>query len=290
MTKLLAKSGVCCFCSTLRRWAYLRCMLSALWSSYPPFLFPTPSLPSSSPLPPFPSSSPLLPSLPHPLSFTLPLPLSSLPFLFPYPPLPSSSSPSPFLFPSPPPFLFPPPPFPSSSSLLPSYSSSCLSLKLIPVDKLVKGRFQDNFEFAQWFKKFFDANYQGQEYDPIESRGGEAVSTGLKPVRASPSSKKAYTSQQQQQAPIGKWSLVEHFGVIRMQLKCYGSKEYFGPKAIAVRYSTVFYIAWSLCPMCAPRCSSICTDTSNSLTFQWVALLMCHMTSPDVSHDITWCL
>lgn len=116
--------------------------------------------------------------------------LPSLPSLFPSPPLPSSP-------------LLPPP----SSPLLPSYSSSCLSLQLIPVDKLVKGRFQDNFEFAQWFKKFFDANYQGQEYDPIESRGGETVSTGLKPVRASPSSKKAYTSQQQQQqtAPIGKW-------------------------------------------------------------------------------------
>ena len=38
-------------------------------------------------------------------------------------------------------------------------------MKIIPVDRLVKGRFQDNFEFIQWFKKFFDANYQGQSYD-----------------------------------------------------------------------------------------------------------------------------
>merc|ERR1719189_1442462 len=30
--------------------------------------------------------------------------------------------------------------------------------KTIPVDKIVKGRFQENFEFIQWFKKFFDAN------------------------------------------------------------------------------------------------------------------------------------
>lgn len=42
--------------------------------------------------------------------------------------------------------------------------------KTIPVEKLVKGKFQDNFEFIQWFKKFFDANYQGQDYDPITMR------------------------------------------------------------------------------------------------------------------------
>lgn len=44
--------------------------------------------------------------------------------------------------------------------------------KVIPVEKLVKGRFQDNFEFVQWFKKFFDANYDGHDYDPIAARDG----------------------------------------------------------------------------------------------------------------------
>jgi RP/EB family microtubule-associated protein len=43
---------------------------------------------------------------------------------------------------------------------------------VIPVEKLVKGRFQDNFEFVQWFKKFFDANYDGREYDPVAARDG----------------------------------------------------------------------------------------------------------------------
>jgi len=38
-------------------------------------------------------------------------------------------------------------------------------LQIISVDRLVKGRFQDNFEFIQWFKKFFDANYDGRPYD-----------------------------------------------------------------------------------------------------------------------------
>lgn len=62
--------------------------------------------------------------------------------------------------------------------------------KIVPVDRLVKGRFQDNFEFIQWFKKFFDANYQGQPYDPIAARGGLDVGssngTGYKPAAPAP--------------------------------------------------------------------------------------------------------
>jgi len=50
--------------------------------------------------------------------------------------------------------------------------------KIVPVDRLVKGRFQDNFEFLQWFKKFFDANYGGQEYDAFEMRGGGELGSG----------------------------------------------------------------------------------------------------------------
>ena len=42
----------------------------------------------------------------------------------------------------------------------------------------MKGRFQDNFEFCQWFKKFFDANYDGEEYDAMETRGGVPLQTG----------------------------------------------------------------------------------------------------------------
>lgn len=44
--------------------------------------------------------------------------------------------------------------------------------KIIPVEKLVKGKFQDNFEFVQWFKKFFDVNFDGKDYDPIAAREG----------------------------------------------------------------------------------------------------------------------
>lgn len=50
------------------------------------------------------------------------------------------------------------------------------------MDKLIKGRFQDNFEFIQWFKKFFDANYDGSPYDAFTARGnmelGASASNG----------------------------------------------------------------------------------------------------------------
>ena len=55
-----------------------------------------------------------------------------------------------------------------------------LLLQIAPVDKLVKGKFQDNFEFVQWFKKFFDANYQGTEYAALEARGGVPLGEGGK--------------------------------------------------------------------------------------------------------------
>lgn len=42
----------------------------------------------------------------------------------------------------------------------------------------MKGRFQDNFEFLQWFKKFFDANYRGNEYDALSCRNGEPMGGG----------------------------------------------------------------------------------------------------------------
>ena len=46
------------------------------------------------------------------------------------------------------------------------------------VDKLAKQKFQDNFEFLQWFKKFFDANYNGLEYNALEARGGVSLGSG----------------------------------------------------------------------------------------------------------------
>lgn len=50
--------------------------------------------------------------------------------------------------------------------------------KIVPIDKLVKGKFQDNFEFLQWFKKFFDANYSGQDYNAMLVREGQPMGAG----------------------------------------------------------------------------------------------------------------
>jgi len=44
---------------------------------------------------------------------------------------------------------------------------------------LIKGRFQDNFEFLQWFKKFFDANYDGRDYDASAARDGLPMGLGV---------------------------------------------------------------------------------------------------------------
>uniref|UniRef100_A0A182U0T7 Microtubule-associated protein RP/EB family member 1 n=1 Tax=Anopheles melas TaxID=34690 RepID=A0A182U0T7_9DIPT len=50
--------------------------------------------------------------------------------------------------------------------------------KAVPIDRLAKGRFQDNFEFLQWFKKFYDANYDGKEYDPQMARNNAPMGYG----------------------------------------------------------------------------------------------------------------
>jgi len=50
--------------------------------------------------------------------------------------------------------------------------------KALPVDRLVKGRFQDNFEFMQWYNKFFMANYDGAPYNAFEMRGCVPLGAG----------------------------------------------------------------------------------------------------------------
>ena len=51
--------------------------------------------------------------------------------------------------------------------------------KHIEVEKLMRGKYQDNLENMQWFKSFFEKNYSGIPYDPIARRargkGADAI-------------------------------------------------------------------------------------------------------------------
>merc|ERR1712061_705760 len=67
----------------------------------------------------------------------------------------------------------------SNSKLLQGTFKKMTVDKIVLVDKLVKGRLQDNFEFLQWFKRFFDANYDGSPYDAYEERGGIDMGRGM---------------------------------------------------------------------------------------------------------------
>ncbi len=41
----------------------------------------------------------------------------------------------------------------------------CVLLQYIDVEKLVRGKYQDNLEFMQWLKSFYDKNFAGGVYD-----------------------------------------------------------------------------------------------------------------------------
>jgi RP/EB family microtubule-associated protein len=42
--------------------------------------------------------------------------------------------------------------------------------KVIDVNRLIKGKYQDNLEFLQWMKRFFDTHYDGSSYDALARR------------------------------------------------------------------------------------------------------------------------
>ncbi|WVW82771.1 hypothetical protein I302_104782 [Kwoniella bestiolae CBS 10118] len=66
--------------------------------------------------------------------------------------------------------------------------------KPIPVQKLIKCKMQDNLEFLQWMKKYWDMNSGGIAYD-AEGRAGGAIPTAPPPTSrtASSSARAAYS-------------------------------------------------------------------------------------------------
>uniref|UniRef100_A0A4W5NFT6 DNA (cytosine-5-)-methyltransferase n=1 Tax=Hucho hucho TaxID=62062 RepID=A0A4W5NFT6_9TELE len=56
--------------------------------------------------------------------------------------------------------------------------------KFVPVEELMNGRFQSNFVFLKWFKRFFQANLVGQVYNPVEARQGQEIQPARPPLRS----------------------------------------------------------------------------------------------------------
>jgi len=58
--------------------------------------------------------------------------------------------------------------------------------KVIPVERLIQARFQDNLEFLQWFYQYFTSSYHGsREYNPVERRKRCKGISHVKPSRQS---------------------------------------------------------------------------------------------------------
>lgn len=62
-----------------------------------------------------------------------------------------------------------------------------------PIDmgRLVKCRLQDNLEFLQWFKRYWDSNFPGGDYDPVAARNGRAIPAPTGAVQRPSSSAKS---------------------------------------------------------------------------------------------------
>ncbi|RFU79133.1 eb1-like domain-containing [Trichoderma arundinaceum] len=54
--------------------------------------------------------------------------------------------------------------------------------KPIPVESLVKCKMQDNLEFLQWTKKFWDLNFPDHDYDAVARRKGGGPPAGSAPA------------------------------------------------------------------------------------------------------------
>ncbi|GBE85460.1 Microtubule integrity protein [Sparassis crispa] len=66
--------------------------------------------------------------------------------------------------------------------------------KPIPVEKLVKCKMQDNLEFMQWCKRYWDTNYGGQGYDPVARRKGAPADPPATIAPLAPSSSRSGSS------------------------------------------------------------------------------------------------
>eukprot|EP01118_Nematostelium_gracile_P019724 TRINITY_DN925_c0_g1_i1.p1 TRINITY_DN925_c0_g1~~TRINITY_DN925_c0_g1_i1.p1 ORF type:complete len:175 (+),score=44.40 TRINITY_DN925_c0_g1_i1:1-525(+) len=68
--------------------------------------------------------------------------------------------------------------FTKNFQILQGVFEKCGIEKKIDVPVLTKGKFQDNLEFLQWMKRFFDMHYGGDPYDAAGRRKGSGGATG----------------------------------------------------------------------------------------------------------------
>ena len=61
----------------------------------------------------------------------------------------------------------------------------------IEVSKLVKAKYQDNLEFCQWLKAYFEKNYNGEPYEAFERRKGKDLFYILGGGKVGPPAKKS---------------------------------------------------------------------------------------------------
>lgn len=71
--------------------------------------------------------------------------------------------------------------------------------RLVPVEALIKCKMQDNLDFLQYTKRFWDANYPGGDYDPISRRKG----SGPPPAAAGPRTTTSSTAAARRGTPTG---------------------------------------------------------------------------------------
>lgn len=67
----------------------------------------------------------------------------------------------------------------------------------IEVSKLVKAKYQDNLEFCQWLKAYFEKNYNGEPYDALGRRKGQDLTYILGGGKIAPPQKKSAGMVQQ---------------------------------------------------------------------------------------------
>jgi RP/EB family microtubule-associated protein len=62
------------------------------------------------------------------------------------------------------------------------------------VPKLIKGKYQDNLEFLQWMKRYYDLHNPGVEYNAVERRKQSGVKTAPTTTAAKPAPAKTTTT------------------------------------------------------------------------------------------------